>query len=77
MELKLNNKLVPKHEIMDEKDVEKMLGLYNITCNELPRIKKDDPALKEHDPAGGDVIKITRKSQSAGTSFYYRIVIDG
>jgi DNA-directed RNA polymerase subunit H len=62
---------------MDGKEAEKILEFYKITPNELPRIKKDDPAISELKPKIGDIIRISRKSQSAGTAFYYRLVIEG
>ena len=72
----MENTLVPKHEILKEKDAEKILETYNITANELPRIKNDDPAIKELEPKVGAIIKITRNSPSAGTAVYYRVVIE-
>lgn len=77
MGLKLENTLVPKHEILDGKEAEKILEFYKITSNELPRIRKDDPAISEMKPKVGDIIQISRKSQSAGNAFYYRVVIEG
>jgi DNA-directed RNA polymerase subunit H len=75
--LKLENTLVPKHEILKGKEAEKILNFYKVTSNELPRIQKDDPAIKDMNPKVGDIIQITRKSQSAGTALYYRVVIEG
>lgn len=74
---KLKNALVPKHEILGEKEASMILKSYNVTPNELPRIKKSDPSIKELNPEVGNIIKITRKSPSAGTAFYYRVVIYG
>jgi DNA-directed RNA polymerase subunit H len=48
---------------------------YGIERSKLPKIRKIDPAL----PNGakvGDVIRITRKSKTAGISLYYRVVIE-
>ena len=74
---KLENMLVPKHEVLNDKGAERLLGFYNVTRDELPKIKEDDPALKGLGARIGDMIKITRKSPSAGTAFYYRVVIEG
>jgi DNA-directed RNA polymerase subunit H len=41
----------------------------------LPRILETDPAIKEMSPKPGDVVKIVRKSETAGESVYYRVVI--
>jgi DNA-directed RNA polymerase subunit H len=62
---------------MDGKEAEKILEFYKITSNELPRIRKDDPAISDLKPKVGDIIRISRRSQSAGNAFYYRVVIEG
>jgi DNA-directed RNA polymerase subunit H len=45
-----------------------------VTERELPRILLTDPALKGLEAKAGDAVKVTRKSQTAGQSIYYRIV---
>jgi len=48
---------------------------YGVDRSKLPKILKSDSAL----PQGakiGDVIRITRKSATAGVSIYYRVVIE-
>jgi len=71
----LNNVLVPKHTIISESEKEELLAKLNISPKQLPKISVNDPAIKLLDAKVGDVIKITRKSPTAGTSIYYRIVI--
>ncbi len=73
----LEHILVPKHEVLDEKEVGKVLKKYEITKNELPKILKSDAALQDLNAKVHDVIKITRKSPTVGVSLYYREVIDG
>jgi DNA-directed RNA polymerase subunit H len=73
----LNNILVPKHAVLDDKDAEKLLEFYKLTRVELPKIRESDPALKGLGAKIGNIIKITRKSPSAGTALYYRVVIEG
>jgi DNA-directed RNA polymerase subunit H len=70
------NTLVPKHEILEEADAEEVLESFKVTLDELPKIKKSDAALKDVPVKVGDIIKITRKSPTAGESLYYRVVID-
>lgn len=72
----MENILIPKHEILGAGDVEEVLESFKVTLDELPKIKKGDPALKNMSAKVGDIIKITRKSPTAGESFYYRVVID-
>lgn len=69
--------LIPKHELMSEEEVEELLKKYNVTKDKLPKIYESDPAIAELNAKPGDVIKITRKSPTAGIAFYYRLVIPG
>ncbi len=68
--------LVPKHEIMDKKDAEEILKTYNCRTTDLPLIFVNDPAIVGLGVKPGDMIKITRKSATAGESFYYRYVVE-
>lgn len=67
--------LVPKHSKLSEKDKEKLFEKYRITGFNLPKILSSDPAIKEFEVETGDVIKIERKSVTAGKSVYYRVVV--
>lgn len=69
--------LIPKHEIMTSEEVKELLKKYNITKDKLPKIYEHDAAIYELNTKPGDVIKITRKSPTAGNAFYYRVVIGG
>ena len=71
-----NHILVPKHEIMDKKDAEEVLKIYNCRTTDLPLIFVNDPAIIGLGIKPGDMIKITRKSATAGESFYYRYVVE-
>ncbi len=73
--LKLENRLVPKHEVLSAEEAACVLENYGITKEEMPKIKIDDAAIKGMDIKAGDIIKITRKSQTAGEALYYRIVV--
>ena len=66
---------VPKHEIIP-KQAEEVLKKYNCKPTELPLIFVNDPAILGLGVKPGDVIKITRKSPTAGTSLYYRYVVE-
>ncbi|GBC71082.1 hypothetical protein HRbin02_00860 [Candidatus Calditenuaceae archaeon HR02] len=71
----LEHELVPKHEIMSPEEVEELLGRYRITLNELPRILASDPVVREIGAKPGDVLRIHRRSLTAGLSYYYRVVV--
>lgn len=70
------HRLVPKHEILDEDEVEELLEKFEIEKTNLPKIQKNDSALKQMDIEPGDVIRITRESPTAGETTYYRLVIE-
>jgi len=69
------HELVPKHEILAEEEVEELLKAYRIKPYQMPRIKASDPAVRMIGAKPGDVIKITRESQTAGQSVAYRYVV--
>jgi DNA-directed RNA polymerase subunit H len=50
---------------------------YNAKPSQLPYIMISDKAIEDLDARPGDVIKITRKSPTAGESVYYRYVVEG
>ena len=67
---------VPKHEIMTRKEAEEVLEKYHCKATDLPLIFDSDPAVVGIGVKPGDMIKITRKSATAGDSFYYRYVVE-
>ncbi|MBI3027519.1 DNA-directed RNA polymerase subunit H [Candidatus Woesearchaeota archaeon] len=68
--------LTPKHAKLSEKEKTQLLERYHVTSKELPKILKTDAALREMDAKPGDVVKITRKSPTAGESVFYRVITD-
>ena len=70
------NKLVPKHTKLSETEKNKLLEKHSITVKELPKIFIDDPAIAALNLKAGDVVKIERSSPTAGTTVYYRGVIN-
>ncbi len=67
---------VPKHEIMAKEDGLEVLEKYHCKPTGLPLIFVSDPAIMGLGVKPGDMIKITRKSATAGESLYYRYVIE-
>ncbi|MBI4450360.1 DNA-directed RNA polymerase subunit H [Candidatus Woesearchaeota archaeon] len=66
------HELVPKHSKASDKEKKDILERYQITLRELPKILATDPAIQHLDVKEGDLVKITRASQTAGESTYYR-----
>ena len=69
------HQLVPKHILLTEREKEELLLRFGINLRQLPRISLEDAAIKEMNPKIGDVVKIMRKSVTAGESEYFRVVV--
>ena len=69
--------LVPKHEVLSEEKVREILERYKILPHQLPLIKSSDPAAKALNAKPGDILRIVRKSPTAGRAIAYRYVIEG
>ena len=67
----------PMHEILSKDESEKVLKKFNVRTNQLPYIMSSDKGLEDLDVRPGDIIKITRRSPTAGESVYYRYVVEG
>ena len=68
--------LVPKHIKISDKEKDELLKKYGITKLQLPRISVKDPAIKHLELKKGEIVKITRKSETTNHSDYYRVVIN-
>ena len=71
-----NHILVPKHEKCSESEKKQLLARYKVNVQDLPKISINDAAIVDMDLNPGDVVKITRDSPTAGTSVFYRVVIE-
>lgn len=67
--------LVPKFDVLSESEKKKLLECYKLKSNQLPKMLESDPISKYYGLKKGDVVKITRKSVTAGRYVYYRCVI--
>ena len=68
--------LVPFHEILSEKEKNQLLTQFKLRPYQMPQIKSGDPAVKVIGAKPGDVLKITRKSATAGEHVTYRNVVE-
>ena len=76
----LDHQLVPPHIVLSEKEEAQVLKKYSnintIQKEQLPKIKISDPVVIEIGANVGDIVKISRKSQTAGEGEFYRLVIE-
>lgn len=72
----LEHDLVPGHILLNEDETQEVLKKYNITRGQLPKVKSSDVVVKQIGAKPGDVLKIIRKSLTAGKAVAYRLVIE-
>ena len=70
------HELVPKHEILTSKEREQLLTQYKVQPYQLPQIKASDPAVKIIGAKPGDILRVIRKSSTAGEHIAYRYVVE-
>ncbi|MFH1592197.1 MAG: DNA-directed RNA polymerase subunit H [Candidatus Woesearchaeota archaeon] len=68
--------LVPKHVLLSKDEAMEVLKKYNLILSQLPKITKKDSAVVGLGAGVGDIIKIIRKSVTAGETVYYRVVVN-
>ncbi|XES78674.1 MAG: DNA-directed RNA polymerase subunit H [Candidatus Bathyarchaeia archaeon] len=68
--------LVPRHEILPKKERERLLEHLKVKPYQMPQITSTDPAVKAIGAKPGDVLKIIRKSSTAGEHIAYRYVVE-
>ncbi len=66
---------VPKHEILSEEEKERLLDKLQVPASALPNILNSDPVSRVIGAEVGDILKITRKSETAGETIVYRLVV--
>ncbi|MFH0954851.1 MAG: DNA-directed RNA polymerase subunit H [Candidatus Micrarchaeota archaeon] len=70
----MDNELVPFHEIVPEEEAAQVLAKLGVSKDQLPVILPDDPVAQELQAKSGDLLRIYRKSPTAGQTIYYRVV---
>ena len=68
--------LVPFHEILSEKEKNQLLAQFKVQPYQMPQIRSGDPAVKAIGAQPGHVLRITRKSTTAGEHVTYRYVVE-
>lgn len=72
-----NHQLVPKHELLSKKEAEELMKEFHIRPHQLPYVRTSDPAAETLGAKMGDILRVTRKSPTAGEVVVYRYVVEG
>ena len=67
--------LVPRHELLSEEEKQQVLEMHQATAEQFPRLYISDPVSKYYGYQLGQLIRIHRKSESAGNYSHYRLVV--
>ncbi|MDG6901964.1 MAG: DNA-directed RNA polymerase subunit H [Nitrososphaerota archaeon] len=69
--------LIPKHELLTKEEAAQVVARFNSSPSQFPYIQSTDSIAKEVGAKPGDFVRITRTSETAGSSVYYRYVVEG
>ena len=72
----MKHELVPLHTIISEEERQELFKKYSIKPDQLPKILDTDPVTVSIGAKQGQIVKITRKSQTAKQAVAYRLVIE-
>jgi len=66
--------LVPKHELLSDKEKDEFMQAYDLRKKNIPKISVRDPVSKYYAAKKGDIFRIIRMSETTGYYVTYRIV---
>ena len=70
------HKLVPEHIPLSDTEAKDVLKTYKVNQDNLPKILVTDPCARMLGAKPGQIVKIIRRSQTAGSFTSYRVVVE-
>ncbi len=77
LEKVIQHELVPRAEIVPREEAKRILRQLNAAPWQLPWIRSSDPLVRAIKAKPGDIIRIVRRSSTAGEHITYRFVVPG
>lgn len=71
----MKHELVPRHEVLSDEEARSVFTRYGVTPDQLPKVHATDAVARAVHARPGQVLRIRRKSPTAGESIAYRYVI--
>ena len=72
----MKHDLVPRHEVLPDDEAKGILEKYGVTPDQLPKIFSSDAVARAVRAKPGQIIRIRRKSPTAGESVAFRYVVE-
>jgi len=72
----MKHDLVPRHEVLSDDEAREVLAKYAATPDQFPKIFASDAVARAIRAKAGQIIRIRRKSPTAGESIAYRYVVE-
>ncbi|ABM81393.1 DNA-directed RNA polymerase subunit H [Hyperthermus butylicus] len=71
----LEHELVPKHEVVPPEEAARIIRELGVRPEQLPWLRATDPVARAIGAKPGDIVRIYRKSPTAGEVVVYRYVV--